>query len=92
MLPPPKLRVCFVGVENHSGEEIGDFKAQIYEKIDQQISQCPTTAPINRRFVEAGLRASRIRPEDLFIQSIAARLPASWNNKANQSMRCCLLN
>jgi hypothetical protein len=67
MLPPPKLRVCFVGVENHSGEEIGDFKAQIYEKIDQQISQCPTTAPINRRFVEAGLRASRIRPEDLFI-------------------------
>src|SRR3954454_25109580 len=28
MLPPPKMRVCFVGVENKTAEEIGDFKEQ----------------------------------------------------------------
>jgi hypothetical protein len=30
LLPPPKMRVCFVGVENKTSEEIGDFKEQIY--------------------------------------------------------------
>src|SRR5262245_46760797 len=27
------MRICFVGVENKSAEEIGDFKEQIYEHI-----------------------------------------------------------
>src|SRR5262245_39586013 len=27
-LPPPKMRVCFVGVENKTAEEIGGFKEQ----------------------------------------------------------------
>src|SRR5205085_7228096 len=31
LLPPPKMRVCFVGVENKTAEEIGDFKEQIFE-------------------------------------------------------------
>ena len=30
----PIRTVCFVGVENRSAEEIGDFKEQIYEHID----------------------------------------------------------
>src|SRR3954468_4195676 len=30
LLPPPKMRVCFVGVENKTAEEIGDFKEQIF--------------------------------------------------------------
>src|SRR5688572_16628820 len=25
VLPPPRMRVCFVGVENKTAEEIGDF-------------------------------------------------------------------
>jgi hypothetical protein len=66
-LPPPKLRLCFVGVENHTAEEIGDFKDQIYEIIDTRLLECGTCAPISRRFVDAGLRETRMRPDQLFI-------------------------
>src|SRR5207244_5360025 len=40
VLPPPKIRVCFVGVENKTAEEIGDFKEQIYERIDSRLLDC----------------------------------------------------
>jgi hypothetical protein len=67
LLPPPKVRLCFVGVENHTAEEIGDFKDQIYEIIDQRLNECGTCTPISRRFVDAGLRETRMRPDQLFI-------------------------
>jgi len=67
LLPPPKMRVCFVGVENKTAEEIGDFKEQIYENIDSRLIQCGTCAPISRRYVEAGLRELRLRPDQLFV-------------------------
>jgi len=68
-MPTGKKRICFVGVENRSSEEIGDFKEQIYEQIDTMLSQSELYGPISRRFVEAGLRDSRLRPDDLFIPS-----------------------
>jgi len=64
---PTPMRVCFVGVENKSAEEIGDFKDQIYQRIDTQIVQSQVYEPVNRRFVEAGLREARLRPDQLFI-------------------------
>jgi len=67
LLPPPRMRVCFVGVENKTAEEIGDFKEQIYESIDSRLLECGSCAPISRRFVEAGLRETRLRPDQLFI-------------------------
>jgi peptidoglycan-synthase activator LpoB len=67
LLPPPKMRVCFVGVENKTAEEIGDFKEQIYESIDSRLLECGTCAPISRRFVQAGLAETRLRPDQLFI-------------------------
>lgn len=67
VLPPPKMRVCFVGIENKTAEEIGDFKEQIYESIDSRLLECDTCASISRRFVEAGLRELRLRPDQLFI-------------------------
>ncbi len=67
ILPPPRMRVCFVGVENKTAEEIGDFKEQIYESIDSRLLQCGNCAPISRRFVESGLREVRLRPDQLFI-------------------------
>jgi hypothetical protein len=67
LLPPPKMRLCFVGVENKTAEEIGDFKEQIYESIDTRLLECGTCAPISRRYVEAGLMQTRIRPSDLFV-------------------------
>jgi hypothetical protein len=66
-LPPPKMHVCFVGVENKTAEEIGDFKEQIYENIDTRLLECGTCAPISRRYVEAGLRELRLRPDQLFV-------------------------
>jgi hypothetical protein len=65
--PPEPMRICFIGVENKSAEEIGDFKEQIYQQIDTRIVQSQTYAPISRRFVDAGLRETRLRPDQLFV-------------------------
>jgi hypothetical protein len=65
-VPGPK-RVCFVGVENKSSEEIGDFKDQLVEVIDTKIVESKVFQPVSRRFVEAGLRTARVRPDELFI-------------------------
>lgn len=65
--PGGKMHICFVGVENKSSEEIGDFKEQIFEAIDAKLLESDTFAPISRRYVEAGLRETRLRPDSLFI-------------------------
>ena len=66
-LPPARRRICFAGVENKSAEELGDFKEQIYQKVDTCINLSPDFEVINRRFVEAGLRQCGLRPDDLFL-------------------------
>jgi len=66
-LPAMQKRVCFLGVENKSIEEIGDFKEQIYELIDSQVNNSDVFDMISRRFVEAGLREAHIAPSDLFV-------------------------
>lgn len=65
--PPPKKRICFVGVENKSAEELGDFKEQIYQKIDSCINESEAFEVIHRKYVEAGLKQCGLRPEDLFV-------------------------
>jgi len=62
-----KKRICFVGVENRSNEEIGDFKEQIYDHIDTMISQSDSFQPVSKRYVDAGLKTCGLRPDDLFI-------------------------
>lgn len=59
--------VCFVGIENKSAEEIGDFKDQLYERIDTQINQNGNFRVISRRMVQAALRETRLRPDALFL-------------------------
>ncbi len=66
-IPPGPMRICFVGVENKSAEEIGDFKDQIYQVIDQKILESHVFQPISQRFVEAGLMEARLRPDQLMI-------------------------
>ena len=61
------LRICFVAVENKSAEEIGDFKDQIYQVIDTQIVESRGFQPVNKRFVDAGLEQTRLRPDQLFV-------------------------
>ena len=64
---PGKLRVCFLGVENQSAEEIGDFKEQLFEIIDQRISEAGTFHSVSKRFIDAGLMETRLRPDQLLI-------------------------
>ncbi|MCO8122161.1 penicillin-binding protein activator LpoB [Stieleria sp. TO1_6] len=70
--------VCFVGIENKSAEEIGDFKDQLFEQIDTQINTNAQFRCISRRLVQAALRETRMRPDELFLpdnrQSFAAVL------------------
>jgi hypothetical protein len=66
VIHPGERRICFVGVENKSAEELGDFKEQIYQLIDSRISESRGTFTlINRRAVDAALRQTRLRPDDL---------------------------
>lgn len=73
---PGAKRVCFVGVENKSAEELGDFKEQLTEVIDNRIVESGSFAPVSRRFVQAGLRETRLRPDELFLPDNRARFLA----------------
>ena len=59
--------VCFIGIENKSAEELGDFKDQLYERIDTQINTAETFRAISRRMVDAALLETRLRPDSLFL-------------------------
>lgn len=67
MPPPMPCRICFVCVENKSAEEIGDFKDQIYQTIDTKIVESGVFQPVSKRFVDAGLAQTRLRPDSLFV-------------------------
>ncbi len=69
LAPAGRLAICFVGVENKSIEELGDFKEQLYQLIDTQIVQSEVFHPISRRYVDVGLRQTRMRPDELMIPS-----------------------
>lgn len=64
---PQSRKVCFVGVENKSSEELGDFKEQIYELIDTQINRSQAFEAISRRMVDSGLMETRLRPDQLLV-------------------------
>ncbi len=65
-MPLPR-RVCFVGVENKSSEELGDFKEQIYELIDTQVNREGSFQAISRRMVDSALHETRLRPDSLLV-------------------------
>ena len=65
-LPMPKS-ICFVGIDNKSAEELGDFKDQLYQQIDTRIVQSEAFAPVSRRLVDAALVETRLRPDSLLV-------------------------
>lgn len=67
MQMPPSLNICFVGIENRSSEELGDFKEQLVAKIESLINQHPMFNSISRHYVDTGLRLTRLRPDELFV-------------------------
>lgn len=64
---PASQTICFVGVENRSIEELGDFKDQIYQQIDTMLVQAEAFQPLSKRVVEAALRETRLRPDALLM-------------------------
>ena len=73
----PVRKVCFVGVENHSSEEVGDFNEQIYEHIDALIGQSDQFRMISRRYVEAAMVECRCRPDVLVLPEKQRQLQAA---------------
>ena len=73
----PVRNVCFVGVENASGEPIGDFREQIYEHIDRQVGQADHFRMISRRYVEAAMEEVRCRPDVLVLPEKQRQLQAA---------------
>ncbi len=80
-LPQVPKRVCFVAVENKSAEEIGDFKDQIYQVIDMHIVQSGVFQPVNKRFVDAGLAQTRLRPDGLMVPQNMRAFTASMEQQ-----------
>ena len=63
-----RKKICFIGVENCTAEEIGDFRDQIYELIDSAVNESQQYEQLSRRYVENGLKQLRLRPDELFVQ------------------------
>ncbi|MEI8375957.1 MAG: penicillin-binding protein activator LpoB [Planctomycetota bacterium] len=61
------MRICFLGVENKSIEELGDFRETLYEQIDQRILNSGNFQSISKRSVDAGLQAANLRPEEVLL-------------------------
>ena len=76
-------KICFCEIENASAEELGDFKEQLYEVIDQQIVEAQVYESISRRFVEAGLREGRLRPDELFLANNQRTFAAIMEQQGN---------
>jgi len=64
---PLRKTICFVGIENKSVEDIGDFKDKLYNQIDSQILESRSFQPISQRMVNAALHETRMRPDALVI-------------------------
>ena len=60
-------KICFVGVENAGGEEMGDLREDLTETIRTMITQSDQFDVIDSRVVAAGLRETGLRVDDLLL-------------------------
>lgn len=60
-------RICFLGVENAGGEEMGDIRENLAEVIRTKIAQSEVFETIDSRMATAGLREAGLRVEDLLL-------------------------
>ena len=64
---PMKKSICFVGIENKSAEDIGDFKDKLYNQIDSRILESTCFQSMSKRMVDAALHETRMRPDALML-------------------------
>lgn len=62
-----QLKVACLDVQNRGIEELSDWREQIYELIATSINQSDRYRTISREFVNAVLRETRLRPDELYI-------------------------
>ena len=72
-----RKRVAFVGIENRSAEELGDFHDQLFEEIDAAVDSSEMFHTVSRRYIEAGLRECGLVPDQLFIPANRERFQAA---------------
>ncbi|MDR1383989.1 MAG: penicillin-binding protein activator LpoB [Planctomycetaceae bacterium] len=72
-----KRRVCFVSLENKTNEELGDFKEQLFEIIDTQISESDVFTTVSPRAIEGAMRTAGFRAEQLFLPENMAAFSAA---------------
>ena len=70
-------RICFVGVENAGGEEMGDLREDLSETIRTMISQSSEFEVIDSRIVSAGLKETGLRADDLLLPDKRGRFAAA---------------
>lgn len=63
---PGVKRICFLGIDNNTSEELGDFREHLYQTIDTEITNSNTCVCVNRMAVEGALKDLRLRPNQLF--------------------------
>ena len=68
-----KKVICFVDVENKSAEELAENKEAIYELMDAVIVESGVYTNVSRRFVEAALRETGLRADEIFLADGRAR-------------------
>ena len=70
-------KICFMGVENAGGEEMGDVRAYLTEVIRTKITQADQFEVIDSRLVTAGLRETGLRVDDLLLPDKRAKFAAA---------------
>lgn len=62
-----RMVMAFVEIENMSAEELSENREAMYEEVDTVIVNSGTYINISRRYVEAALRATGLRAEEIFL-------------------------
>ena len=70
-------KICFLGVENAGGEEMGDIREDLAETIRTKIAQSDVFETIDSRMAIAGLREAGLRAEDLLLPEKRERFAAA---------------
>lgn len=70
-------KICFLGVENAGGEEMGDLREDLAEVIRTKIARSDAFETIDSRMATAGLRETGLRAEDLLLPEKRERFAAA---------------
>ena len=70
-------KICFLGVENAGGEEMGDIREDLAEVVRTKIARSDVFETIDSRMATAALRETGLRVEDLLLPEKRERFAAA---------------